>query len=248
MSIQPKAISGGEDWFSMYKEYWKHTVEEQFNDYTRNHHRRELIECFHNFFNGAELQVLSGAKSDLNPEGIPFKGAFCLSFLRTFHSVLFIPKLNLILRPILIDGDFFKKENLTEFNDVYNEIFKIDETIRRFEGDISNEGDLGKRYAAAKMDMSSLSVKRHKIQLVEDDASDEASKIIGRIRDALELMVKVLEGILTKTPDGKFDTLTNLADMIGKTDAFLNGVTNTIKTLIKTMALMDKISTMEAGR
>jgi hypothetical protein len=248
MNILPKAISGGEDWFSMYKEYWKHTVEEQFNDYTRSHHRRELMERFHDFFNGAELKVLPGAKSDLNPVGIPFKGAFCLSFLRTFHSVLFIPKLNLILRPILIDGEFFKKENLTEFNDAYNEIFKIDETLRRFEGDISSAGDLGKRYAAAKVDMSSLTVKRHKIQLVEDEASDEAGKIIGRIRDAMELMVKVLRGILTKAPDGKFDTLTNLADMSGKTDAFANGVTNTIKTLTKAMAFMDKISTMEAGR
>jgi hypothetical protein len=248
MSILPKVISGGEDWFSMYKEYWKHTVEEQFNDYTRNHHLRELTECFYDFFSGVELQVLSGAKSDLNPVGLPFEGAFCLSFLRTFHSVLFIPKLNLILRPILIDGDFFKKENFTEFNDAYNVIFKIDETIRRFEGDISIEGDLGKRYAAAKMDMSSLSVKRRKLQLVEEDASDEASQIIGRIMDALKLMVKVLEGILTKAPNGKFDTLTNLADMSGKTDAFAIGVTNTINTLTKTMALMDKISTMEARR
>jgi hypothetical protein len=249
MSILPNVISGGEDWFSMYKEYWKHTVEEQFNEYTRNHHRRDLMECFHDFFNGVDLKILSGAKSDLNPVGIPFKGAFCLSFLRTFHSVLFIPKLNLILRPILIDGEFFKKENLTEFNDAYNEIFKIDETIRRFEGDISNDGDLGKRYAAARMDMSSLQVKRHKVQLVEDEVSDEAGRIIGRIRDALELMVKVLGGILTKTPDGKFDTLTNLADMSGKADAsFTNSVTNTIETLTRTMALMNKISTMEAGR
>ncbi|MDR2741260.1 MAG: DUF5312 domain-containing protein [Treponema sp.] len=248
MSILPKVISGGEDWFSMYKEYWKHTVEEQFNEYTRNHHRRELIECFHDFFNGVELQVLSGAKSDINPGGLPFKGAFCLSFLRTFHSVLFVSKLNLVLRPILIDGDFFKKENFTEFNDAYNEIFKVDETIRRFERDISSEGDLGKRYATAKMDMSSLSVKRHKVQLVEDEASDEANKIIGRIRDALELMVKVLKGILTKEPEGKFDTLINLADMSGKTDVFAGGVINTIETLTKAMALMDKITTMEAGR
>ncbi|WP_010257034.1 DUF5312 family protein [Treponema primitia] len=254
MTILPKAISGGEDWFSMYKEYWKRTVDEQFNDYNRNHRRRELLEDFQDFFKGAELQTLAGAESDFsssldhNSVGIPFRGAFCLSFLRTFHSVLLVPELNLVLRPILIDGEFFKKENLTEFTDAYNDLFKVDEIIRHFEGDISIKGDLGKRYIAAKMDMSSLLVKRHKVQLVEDEASDEAKKIIDRVGDAMDLMGKVLEGILTKAPDGKFDTLTNLADMSGNTDTFAQSVTNTIKTLSQARKLMHKISIMEAGR
>jgi hypothetical protein len=248
MSIVPKLISGGEDWFSSYKEYWRRSVEEQFNDYIRNHHRRELTKEFGAFFGGTELRTLSGVKSDDNPAGIPFKGAFCLAFLRTFHSVLFLPRLNLVLRPILIDGDFFKKENFTEFSESYDTLYKADGVIRRFEGDISSAGDLGKQYAAAKMDMSSLSVKRHKILLVENEAAEEAKKIIDRIRDAVTLMIKVLGGILTKSPDGKFDTLANLSEMSGKTDTFTTGVSNAIKTLTKTLDLMDKINLMEAGR
>jgi hypothetical protein len=246
--LAPKMISGGEDWFSMYKEYWRHTVEELFNDYTRNHRRRELLSEFADFFRGAELRPLSGAESAANPVGIPFKGAFCLSFLRAFHSVLFLPQLNLVLRPILIDGEFFKKENFTEFTESYDTLFTSDAVIRRFEGDISAAGNLGKQYAAAKLDMSSLPVKRHKIQMVETEASDEAKRIIDRIKDAITLMAKVLNGILTKSPDGKFDTLTNLADMSGKTDAFTAGVSGAVKTLRKTLDLMDKINVMEAGR
>jgi hypothetical protein len=203
---------------------------------------------FEVFFGGTELRFLSGAESADSPSGIPFKGAVCLAFLRTFHSVQFLSRLNLVLRPILIDGDFFKKENFTEFSESYDTLYKADGVIRRFEGNISNTGDLGKQYAAAKTDMSSLSVKRHKIQLVENEASEEAKKIIDRIRDAITLMTKVLGGILTKSPDGKFDTLANLADMSGKTDTFTTGISNTIKTLIKTLELMDKISLMEAGR
>jgi hypothetical protein len=248
MSIVPKIISGGEDWFSMYKDYWRHTVEEQFSDYIRTHYRRELMAEFANFFGGAELRPLAGAESEDTPSGIPFKGAFCLAFLRTFHSALFLPRLNLTLRPILIDGDFFKKENFAEFSESYDVLFKADGVIRRFEDDISAAGDLGKQYAAAKLDMSSLSVKRHKIQMVENEASEEAKKIIDRIRDAITLITKTLGGILAKSPDGKFDTLANLADMSGKTDTFTVGVSNAIKTLTKTLELMDKINLMEAGR
>jgi hypothetical protein len=248
MGIVPKMISGGEDWFSLYKEYWRHTVEEQFNDYVRNHYRRELTAEFADFFEGAKALPIAGAESEDNPSGIPFKGAFCLAFLRTFHAALFLPRLNLVLRPILIDGDFFKKENFAEFSESYDTLFKADAVIRRFEGDISNAGNLGKQYAAAKLDMSSLSVKRHKIQLVENEAADEAKQIIDKIRDALMLMIKVLGGILTKSPDGKYDTLANLADMSGKTDTFAVGVNTAIKTLTKTRELIDKINLMEGGR
>ncbi|MDR3122757.1 MAG: DUF5312 domain-containing protein [Treponema sp.] len=248
MNIVPKMISGGEDWFSMYKDYWRRTVEVQFNDYIRHHHRRELMAEFEDFFGGAGLKPLAGAESEDNPAGIPFKGAFCLAFLRTFHTALFLPQLNLVLRPILIDGDFLRKENFTEFSDSYEALFKADVAIRIFENDISEAGDLGKQYAAAKLDMSSLSVKRHKIQLVENEAADEAKKIIDRIRDAVTLMAKVLSGIAAKSPGGKYGALANQADMSGKTNAFVAGVNRTIKTLTKTLELMDKINFMEAGR
>jgi hypothetical protein len=248
MDIVPKMISGGEDWFSLYKEYWRHTVEEQFNDYIRNHCRRELMAEFVGIFGNAELRPLSGAESEENPSGIPFKGAFCLAFLQTFYSTLFLPQLNPVLRPILIDGDFFKKENFTEFSESYDALFKVESLIRRFENDISAAGDLGRQYAAAKTDMSSLSVKRHKIQLVTSEAGEEAKKIIDRIRDAIVLMTKVLNGILAKSPDGKYDTLANPADLSGKTGAFAAGVSNAVKTLTKTLELMDRINLMEAGR
>jgi hypothetical protein len=248
MGIVPNMISGGEDWFSIYKEYWRRTVEERFSDYIRNHHRRELAREFDGFFGKAELKPLSGAMSEDDPLGIPCKGAVCLAFLRTFHSVVFLPQLNMIFRLILIDGEFFKKENFTEFSESYDTLLKTDSVIKHFEGDISNAGDLGKQYAAAKTDMSSLSVKRHKIQLVENEASEEAKKIIDRTRDAIILMIKVLGGILIKSADGRFDTLANLADMSGKTDSFATGVSSTIKTLTKTLELMDKINIMEAGR
>jgi hypothetical protein len=126
---------------------------------------------------------------------------------------------------MLVDGKFVKKEDRVEFAGAYHELCKIDESISRVEGDISDAGELGKRYAAAQMDMSSLSVKRYKIQLVENEAADEAAKIIDRIKDSLISMVKVLGGI-----------------------PGMSGISTPITTLTRTLELIDKITIMEAGR
>ncbi|GHV78770.1 hypothetical protein AGMMS49944_05610 [Spirochaetia bacterium] len=220
MSILPKPVSGGEDWFSLYKEYWKHTVEEQFNVYLYKRRKEELMADFRDFFKSAKLQAVNAAAITEPKEGIPLQGAFGLSFLKAFHSAVFLPDLDPVLRPLL-------KESRAEFSEAYNTLFKIDTHISRFKGDVSDTGELGKRYAAALMDMSSLSVKRHKLQLVENEAADEAAKISGHIRNSLISMVRVLGGILTESPD--------------------DSVSIAIKTLTRTLELMDKITVMEAG-
>jgi hypothetical protein len=228
MSILPWPVSGGEDWFSLYKDYWKHTVKEQFNAYIDKRRREELMEDFRGFFKGEEpLAATMAAFTGAEPkEGFHLKGAFCLAFLRAFHSLLFLPELEPVLRPLLSDGKLLKKESRAELTVAYDELSRIDEKISRLEGDISDAGELGKRYAATQMDTSSLSVKRHKVQLVENEAADKAAKISGRIRDSLVSMVWVLGGILTESP----------------------GVGTTITTLTKALELMDKITAIEAGQ
>ncbi|GHV25955.1 hypothetical protein AGMMS4952_04980 [Spirochaetia bacterium] len=234
MSILPNPVSGGEDWFSLYKEYWKYAVEKQFNDFIRKRRLRELMKDFQDFF---KTEVLAGVPELEAPvpgwpaaetpasAKLPLKGAFCFAFLRAFHSTMFLRELEPALRPLLIAGKFAKRET-DEFTGAYQELSGINESIRALEGDFSTEGELGKRYAAAQTDMSSLSVKRYKLQLVENEAAEEEAKIINRIRDSLIRMVRILGGILPEFP----------------------GVNIPIKTLTRALELMDKIAIMEDGR
>ncbi|GHV78056.1 hypothetical protein AGMMS49942_28770 [Spirochaetia bacterium] len=213
MSILPRPVSGGEDWFSLYKEYWKHTVEKQFSDFIRKRRQEELMADFRNFFKGAGPQAVNMSVS----RKLHLKGDLSLAFLRAFHAAVFLPELEPVLRPLL-------KESRAELSAAHTELSRIAEHINRLEGDIADTGDLGKRYAAALMDLSSLSVKRHKVQLVENEAADEAAKIVMRIRDALINMVRVLGGMLTESPEAG----------------------TAIKTLTGALELMDKITALEA--
>jgi hypothetical protein len=246
-ALVPREISGGEDWFIVYREYWKRRIEALFADYVREHRHQELLNSFRYFLKGTNLKILGNTFSDANPEGMSLKGVFALSFLLTFYSVVFMTDINKILRPILIDGDFYKKENRTEFTEHYNDLIKLEDDIKKFEHNISRSGDFGKRYIQAKQDMSSLPVKRRKIQLVTEEASDEAMKILERARGASRSMINILNGILNKDTTGKYDALANMSKLAGKGANFVTGVGETIQQFQKVLQLLDDIDAMEAG-
>jgi hypothetical protein len=248
MALTPRAISGGEDWFKVYQDYWKRYTETRFAEYMRGRRQRDLFNAFRTFLKGTNLKILSHVRSDYNLEGIPISYALSLSFLLTFYSAVFISDINKTLRQILIDGDFYKRENRTEFTESYNELVKLEDVIRKFEVELSSSGEYGKRYTMAKGDMSSLPIKRRKVQIVVEEASDEARRIVTRTREAIDTMLNILNGILKKDPTSKYDTLSNMANMTGRTTVFVDGIADTIRKLKKTLQLLDDIDIVEIGR
>jgi hypothetical protein len=190
--------------------------------------------------------MLENMYSDSNPLGLSVKGTYGLSFLQTFYSVVFMGEINRIIRPILIDGEFQKRENRTEFTECYNNLIKLDDLIKRFDRDISPAGDYGKRYAQAKADMSSLPVKRRKVQIVMEEASADAAKILIQTREAMQGMVRILGGVIGKK-DENYDALSNLSRM-GKGTTFVEAITECIEQFNKSLKLLEEIDAMEAGR
>jgi hypothetical protein len=248
IALSPKAISGGEDWFKVYQEYWKRHTELRFSEYMRVRRQRDLLNDFRTFLKGTNLKILNFIRSDYNQDGIPSGCGLSLSFLLTFYSAVFISDINKVLRQILIDGDFYKRENRTDFTESYNELIKLEDVIKKFEAELSPSGEYGKRYTMAKGDMSSLPIKRRKVQIVVEEVSDEAKRIISRTREAIHTMLDILNGVLKKDPTSKYDTLANMATMSGRTTVFVDGIADTIQKLQRTLQLLDDIDIMEIGR
>jgi hypothetical protein len=246
--LVPKPIGGGEDWYPIYRDRLKHQVEENFLSFTRTRRQRDLQNAFRYFLKGTNLKMLENMGSPQNPSGINVKGNFNLSFLLTFYSVVFMGEINKYLKPILIEEKKKKKENRAEFTECYNNLIKLEDLINRFDRDISPDGDVGKSYIQAKNEMSSLSIKRRKIQIVVEDAVHTAERIIEQTREAMSGMIKILEGILKKSDDGKYDGLSNLHALAGRGTTFQEGIAEAITQFKKTLTLMDDIDAMEAEK
>jgi len=248
MSLSPKEISGGEDWFVIYRDFWKRRIDLQFTEFLKERRRRELLNSFRYFLKGHSLKTLGNTATDSNPDGLPVKGGFALSFLLTFYQEVFMPDINKILRPILIDGDFHEKENRIEFAESYNNLIKLEDEIKKFEHEISPSGEYGKRFTLARQDMSSLQIKRRKVQIVLEEAGDDAEKILDQIRKASRSMVNILGGILGRDPRSRYGVLTNLTGIAGKGNQFINGLNDSIQQFQTVIKLLDEIEAMEEGR
>jgi hypothetical protein len=210
VTLEPQSISGGEDWFMVFHDYWKMHIEEQFTNFQRDRRRQKLFESFTYFLRGKNLRILEYAESESNPDGMPIEGIFSLSFLLTFYRVVFMTEINGVLRDILLNGDFYKREHRTTFTEHYNTLIKLEDAIKRFDYNLSPSGAYGKRYVQGSNEVS-VPVRRRKMQVAMEDAANEATEIISRTKSSIEGLLTVLEAIICKDPDGKYTTLANMS-------------------------------------
>jgi hypothetical protein len=251
MSCLPRQISGGEDWYAMYRDYWRRSVNARFNAYMKDRGRRKLRETYRAFFQDGEpaAEEPSFLKNAVSGEGsgtFPLDGAQSLSFLLDFHRLVFAPRINPLLLSIEADGEFIKKENRAEFTGACGELARLGEDIRNFDEKISPEGIYGERYAQARQDMSSLAVKRRKIQLALDEAGGEGRQIIERGRAAIDGVINIITGILKKDPGGRYDSLSNISRMEARAPDFLAELREIGGRLRAARRVLDDIALLEA--
>jgi hypothetical protein len=248
LTVSPLDISGGEEWFLVYRDYWKRYVNDRFTQYIRTKGQQRLLDSINQFFKRANLTMLNYVVSDSDPYGFPVKGSLCLSFLLTFHSAVFMEKAQEFLESILLGGNFYNRDDRTAFTESYNELMRLEEVIRQFEIRISPTGEFGKRYASLQADRPTSSSRRHKLLSVTDEANQEVFNIIGNAGAALEGIINILEKILKITPNRESLALINMPQLVGKGNVFISGLKDSLVQFRETLKFFNNIIALELGK
>jgi len=226
----PTQISGGEDWFQVYRNYWKQQTETALTEYFIEKKYQDIIGTLEAFF-GTAPPPLDNAASDANGDGFPLPEAFALSFLRAFHSIL-QGNIHKVLRPIIMEGEFSRREDQMGLTEAYNDLLYTAGHIQTLDAKLAPGGEYGKRYALARKETEALAVKRRKMHSIQNDASKEAWEIIFRSSEGMKKIVVLLEGILSKKPGSEHASLTNFNKLAGKTPVtFTGGIDKVIDNL-----------------
>jgi hypothetical protein len=245
-SYEPQELPGGEDWFVVFRNYWQAKIMESYDNYLMEVKRAEIDKAFEIFFGGSEMIKVESKYSE---DSIPLDNALLFSFLLTFYKRIFIPDMNQVLRPILIDGDFAKKENRIDFTESYNELIKMEDAINGLISKAGPGGDYGTRYKQLKVDVVSPVIRHRKMQVLVEDASEESSAIAQKAKSALGLMNAVIHGILLPVEGSKYASLTNLATMLGKANReFMIALKDTSDKLRLAVDLVSNITDIEPNQ
>ncbi|MDR3355986.1 MAG: DUF5312 domain-containing protein [Spirochaetaceae bacterium] len=230
-SYVPTELSGGEDWFLLFRKSWTENVSAQFDEFIKDRCRAKMQRLYSELFENFSVEPFGNIAFSDGEEGIPVNNIRSLSCLMMFHKKIFMPIINVFIRPILIDGEFARKENRTEFTEAYNVLIKLDDTIKSYAKRLEKSGDLGKRWEQIWTDVNSITVRHRKTSVILEDVNQSVDAIVGESRKAINSMESIIDGILYPAPGKSYDTLTNLAKISGKGTTFMDGMKECLEKL-----------------
>jgi hypothetical protein len=244
----PRELPGGEDWFAIYKAFWKERIETGLNEWRTAQRYKALAEEIASFVGDpgpAGFKYISQEERESAPA---VRLEMALSFLDAFYRGPFLKELNRPLKIILIDGEFYRKDNRIEFTDAYDALLHINERIALFDAKLAPEGEFGLAWTMARNEMGSAAIRRRKMQAVTRSAEEEAESIVRRAGYSLSTLIKVLRGFLKGEAGGRYDSLANLSYLDGKANKeFIKTLENAKDRCERAHILLGELSGLDLG-
>jgi len=171
-----------------------------------------------------------------------------LRFLEAFYHKTFLADINRVLKTVLLEGEFYKRDNRIDFTDAYNEILQTGDQLKKLDSRLSPEGELGTAYVQARGELASTQIKKRKIESAMKAAETEAESILVRITDSIGRMHEILRAILSTEVRGRYDSLSNLGRIDGNSNKdFQNGLEAAKDKLEKAHFLLGELTRASIG-
>ena len=215
---QPRELPGGEDWLALYKAFWRERIDAALDEWRKERRNKELVEEMAAFVGEpgpAGFAHISREERDYAPA---LRLDTALAFLDAFFRGPFVRDLNRPLKIVLVDGEFYRKDNRVEYTDAYDAIIRIPELLAALDGRLAPTGEISQAWVAAKGEMGPVAIKRRKMQAIARSAEEEAERIIRREGNAFRTMINILKGFLKGEAGGRYDSLANLSYIDGKSN------------------------------
>lgn len=247
--LVPRDLPGGEDWFAIFRSYWKDKIESRVEACREEAKGRELAQEILSFLGGAGLPLLPHLAREGKPGSPPMRHELALAFLLGFARGPFLRELNRPFKILLVDGEFYRKDNLVEFTDAYNYFLHLDESVTALDLRLSPEGEIGHAWTQVSGEMVSLPVKRRKLDGIRRGGEEEAEGIIRGAGGAFLSMSRILQGILKGEAGGRYDSLQNLSFLDGRSNRdFLRSLDAARGLCEKALGILEDVTGMDLGR
>lgn len=242
----PRELPGGEDWLAIYKAFWRERIEKSLDEWRAEHRDKELVEEIASFVGEPGPAGFANISREERESSPPLRYAVALVFLDAFYRGPFLRELNRPLKVVLVDGEFYRKDNRVEYTDAYDALLRLPDLLTTLDTKMGADGEIGGAWQAASREIGSSSAKRRKSQSVIRVAEEEAERIIRREGAALKTLVDILRGFLKGEAGGRYDSLANLSYIDGKANKdFLRGLDRAKDRCEKALGLLAELSGLD---
>ncbi len=207
----PRGFESPGDWTGYLKRFWTGRLEKQYQAFVAEEKKRAILLEASEWITTTKFPGYPA----VDP-GETGTHAFSVAILQAVLRKLFAGEEARALKALLIEGDFYKDQNRSDFTDAYNGIARRLEEISDLEARVAPEGGLTRRLEAVARHGSSLGTRRAQRRTTVRAFDADAEAIIRRGVEDIRILHDVLAGILYGEIGGHYDTLANLTDIAGR--------------------------------
>ncbi|QEK01625.1 DUF5312 domain-containing protein [Treponema phagedenis] len=242
----PYSVAGAEEWFILFKNAWKKRFNEKWSLWTAEQKRFAL-----------KGQMLALLKKDHFEEmqykpwediwyPLVFKRELSFVFLKNFFNSLYPSSIQPPLKIILVEGSFYRRENLAEFSEAFNALGQMKLKIAGFEEKLAPAGEIGGGFNAQKKEPVATIKNKETLETLIRTVDSEASILIESALNAFKSIDTILTGIVGGSKASIYATLVNWGAIQGNSNsAFRKNVEEAKRRLQTAVGLLIETENME---
>jgi hypothetical protein len=211
----PTILGNGDDWFKVFKSFWKERMNLRYQVWSDRRRLSELLRGLTVLWGLELIPLVPGYRGVEFPENIQPRHEASFAAIRTLFLDIFPGRLYHAMNLIKIDGKFYKKDNRREFEEVFGRFLKVPDKIRSFDARIRPDGELGVRHAELRREAASGEDTVQRFQDLVLNMDREGQNIVIPAIGDLKAMYRLLKGIVDGN-GGTYDTLSNMAEIGGQ--------------------------------
>jgi hypothetical protein len=212
----PTVVEGGEDWFLAFRNAWKKRFEDKWIEWNALHRKSILERNICGVLDVAELRPLQYHPWEGMWLPLSMRRELSVCFVKEFFRTVYVKKIMRPLKILLLDGEFYRRENLAEYTDAFSVLEHQAQALDSFEQRLSPQGDIGEGFAFVLNEKMATLKGKARLENLMLTVDSEAEMMINRLQTAFRSIDLVLGGILDVVRGGPYETLVNMASIQGK--------------------------------
>lgn len=244
---EPQHPEGGEDWFQFFKVAWKKRFNERWQLWTAEQKRAQLNREMLGLLKIDKLERLEYRPWEDSWLVLRFKREFTFSFLASFFSILYASVVQPVLKILLMEGNFYRRENIAEYTNAFTVLEKQESCISTFETRLSPEGEIGAAFIQLKERTIASLKSKNSLEALMKNVETEARQIIVSSQGAFKILVALLNGFIEGNKNNVYGPLLNWLSIQGNDNLEfrkrVEGVKNLLQEVTRILTDADKIET-----